>query len=58
MVLIHTERFEFSHGKLPRGRAWAFETRDGTVVLWFNGTYRDAVKWARQLKFAEVWVSP
>lgn len=44
---VFTERFENSHGRLPRGDgSWAFQFSNGAEhpIFWFNGLFRDARK--------------
>ncbi len=46
-VEVNTHKFEWAHGKKPRGEgAWAFEV-DGTV-FWFEGMFRTACECARR----------
>jgi hypothetical protein len=48
---VNTERYEFSHGKKPRGKGlWAFAPAANTNAFWFassNQSYAAACKQAR-----------
>jgi hypothetical protein len=51
MITVSTSKYQFSHGKQPRGRgSWAFFFDGHTAIddaLWHNGTYGEAIKMAR-----------
>lgn len=56
---IRTEAYQFSHGKLPRGRGlWAFATLQGQVVLNTYGTYSQAKKVAEKSHYSTLQVAP
>ena len=52
-VRFETERYEFSHGKKPRGKGcWYFQFRNGNEILAENaspyGSFTEAKAWARK----------
>ena len=56
MIEVSTTEYQFSHGKLPRGRgSWAFQIgRDAESIFWStpNRSYGEAVRDARKLAVA------
>lgn len=53
MVKVRTSRYEFAHGKKPRGFGqWAFffhpQEDDSLQAFWHSGSYSDAKKAAQQ----------
>ena len=64
-VTFRTERFEFSHGKAPRGRGgWIFEDRSGEHQFFARGgqtlaeAKREATEWARENGHDTLYVCP
>ena len=48
---VETTKYQFTHGKLPRGRGyWAFGNKAETKVVYLRGIYaeakKDAIAWA------------
>ena len=42
-IEVRTEKFEWSHGRKPRGTGcWAFGTRDESKIWWAYGSYTEA----------------
>jgi hypothetical protein len=58
-VTVNTTKFQFSHGKSPRGTGfWFFEASNQTFSFFgsFAEAKKEAVKWAKENGFNQVEV--
>jgi hypothetical protein len=61
-IQFHTEQFEFSHGRKPKGHgSWAFVRRashnqsEQTMFAPRNMTFAEARTWCRRTLFQQGW---